>query len=273
MFPSLTRRSFLGTLGAAAAASLPICAQSGPKTYRIGVESYCFHDVDFAAAIAHTTELGLGHIELHDGHLPYNAPPADLQRAKQAFADASVKPDGVYIHDAFTDSEAIARPIFEYARTVGFSYINGGPRREALPLLNRLASEYGVQIAIHNHGPKARYETLEHVTSALEAHPNLRACVDIGHFARSRVDPAAAIRAIGRRTIAVHIKDVDSAGENVVVGEGTIDLPGVFAALAETGFAGLMVLEYEGDFDSMTKRLDGMRRSLDAIRKLIGSAE
>jgi sugar phosphate isomerase/epimerase len=270
---SITRRSFLGTLGAAAAMSAAVHAQRNTNTYRMGVESYCFHDVDLAATVARTTELGLGHIELHDGHLPFNASRADLERATQAFANASLRPDGVYIHDAFTESEAVARPIFDYAKTVGFSYINGGPKREALPLLNRLVPEYGIQIAVHNHGPKSRYETLGDVTSALEAHPNIRACVDIGHFARSKVDPVAAIRAIGRHAVAVHIKDVDSAGENVVVGEGTIDMPGVFAALAETGFDGLMVLEYEGDFDNMTKRMHGMRRSLDAMRKLIASAK
>jgi sugar phosphate isomerase/epimerase len=270
---TVTRRSFLGTLGAAAAMSGAVRAQRGATSYRIGVESYCFHDVDLAAAIARTRELGLRHIELHDGHLPFTAPAADLERAKQAFASASLKPDGVYIHDAFTDSEAVARPIFEYARTVGFAYINGGPKREALPLLNRLVPEYGIRIALHNHGPKARYETLEDVTSALDAHPNIRACVDIGHFARSRVDPVAAIRAIGRRAVAMHIKDVDASGENAVVGKGTIDMPGVFAALAEIRFDGLMVLEYEGDFDNMPKRMDGMRRSLDAMRTLIGSAK
>jgi len=69
--------------------------------------------------------------------------------------------------------------------------------------------------------------------------------------------------------VAVHVKDVDSAGGNTVLGEGTIDLPGVFAALAETKFDGLLVLEYEGDFDDMKARLEGMRRSLEVMRKLI----
>jgi inosose dehydratase len=178
-------------------------------------------------------------------------------------------PAGVYIHDAFTTEEEVARPIFQYARTVGFTYINGGPKREALPLLDRLVPEYGIRIAIHNHGPKARYETLEDVTSALDAHKNLSACVDIGHFARSRVDPAKAIRAIGRRALAVHGKDVDATGENRIVGQGTIDMPEVFGALAETKFDGLLVLEYEGDFDNMSKRLDGMRQSLVAMANLI----
>jgi inosose dehydratase len=266
----VTRRSFLTALGAGAASLAPATARAA-TVYRIGVESYCFHDVDFAATLAHTKALGLRYLELHDGHLPFTAPAAELSRAKAAFADAGIAPSGVYIHDAFTADEAVARPIFEYAKAVGFTYINGGPRREALPLLDRLVREYGIRIALHNHGPKARYETIDDITSALQAYPSISACVDIGHFARSRVDPVKAIRAIGRRAVAVHLKDVDAAGENLVVGQGTIDMRGVFATLAETGFDGLLVLEYEGDFDNMTKRLEGMRESLTAVGRLLAA--
>jgi sugar phosphate isomerase/epimerase len=145
-------------------------------------------------------------------------------------------------------------------------YINGQPKREALALLNRLGPEYGIRITLHNHGPKARYETIEDVTSALEGHPNLAACIDIGHFARSRVDPVRAIQVLGGRADAVHVKDVDAEGENAIIGKGTIDIPGVFRALRQSGFKGLPVLEYEGDFDNMTRRLAGMRDSLVAMR-------
>jgi inosose dehydratase len=272
MAPSLTRRSFLTAVTATAATMAARAAHAAAGSYRIGVETYCFHDVDLAATLAHTKSLGLRYLELHDGHLPFKAPAADLSRARSALSAAGITPSGVYIHDAFTESEDVARPIFEYAKAMGFSYINGGPRREALPLLDRLVREYGIQIALHNHGPKARYETLEDITSALAAHANITACVDIGHFARSRVDPVKAIRAIGRRAVAVHVKDVDAAGENMIVGKGTIDMPGVFAALAETRFDGLMVLEYEGDFDNMPKRLDGMRQSLAAMDRFIAAA-
>ena len=263
----LTRRALLASLTAAVATSLARLRAAAP--YRIGVESYCFHDVNLDATLAHTTALGLQYIELHDGHLPFTAQGPEITRARRAFRAAGITPAGVYIHDAFTDSEAVARPIFDYAKKIGFTYINGGPQRAALPLLNRLAGEYGIDVAIHNHGPKARYETLADVTSVLEAHPQLTASVDIGHFARSRVDPVRAIRTVGGRNVAVHVKDVDSAGGNTVLGEGTIDLPGVFAALAETKFDGLLVLEYEGDFDDMKARLEGMRRSLEVMRRLI----
>jgi inosose dehydratase len=179
----------------------------------------------------------------------------------------------VYIHDAFTQDEAVARAIFAFAKTMGFRYINGGPKRESLGLLNRLVPEYGVEIAIHNHGPRARYDTLEDFTSALDAHPRLTACIDIGHFARSRVDPVRAVRALGGRAAAIHVKDVDAKGANTIVGEGTIDMSGVFGALRDSGFGGLVVLEYEGDFDNTERRLAGMRASLASMQRLIDAAK
>lgn len=265
----MTRREFLASMGAAASLG---AARSDGAPYRIGIETYCFHDVDLAAALRHTAGLGLKYLELHDGHLPPNASAGQMAAARTALASAGIEAEGVYIHDAFTESEEVARPIFEFARAMRFRYITGGPRRESLPLLNRLVPEYQVQIAVHNHGPGARYETLEHVTSVLDAYRNITACIDIGHFARSRVDPVKAIRAIGRRAVAIHVKDVDAAGENIAVGEGTIDMEGVFRALRDVRFDGLLVLEYEGDLDDMGRRLAGMKRSLEAMRRYLDRA-
>jgi inosose dehydratase len=267
MATTISRRSFLATSTAAVAALATLRSAGGP--HRIGVESYCFHDVDLPTTLKHTQGLGLRYIELHDGHLPFTAPRPELERAKQLMSQHGISPVGVYIHDAFTADEKVAQPIFDYAKTVGFSYITGAPKKESLPVLARMVKEYGIQAAIHNHGPKARYDSLEDVTSVLDAHPGLMAVVDIGHFARSRVDPAAAIRRLAGRTIAIHVKDVDAKGENMVVGQGLIDMPAVFRALADTKFDGLLVLEYEGDFDNMDRRLTGMRRSLENMQQLI----
>ena len=58
----------------------------------------------------------------------------------------------------------------------------------------------------------------------------------------------------------------------MVVGKGTIDMAGIFAALADMGLDGLLVLEYEGDFDNMPKRLEGMRQSLAAMDRFVAAA-
>jgi inosose dehydratase len=267
---SITRRSFLGAL-AAGSATLA-AGRRAEEPYRIGLETYCFHDVDLDTTLRHVQSLGLKYLELHDGHLPRDASPSQIARAHKALSGAGISATGIYIHDAFTEDVAVARPIFEFAKKMGFHYINGGPKREALPLLNRLVPEHGVHIALHNHGPGARYETLEDVTSVLAAYPKLTPCIDIGHFARSRVDPVRATRELGARAVAIHVKDVDAKGENMIVGEGTIDMPGVFAALRESRFKGLVVLEYEGDFDNMEKRLAGMRTSLANMYRFIDAA-
>jgi sugar phosphate isomerase/epimerase len=262
---AISRRAFVGALGAAGLAGFGQNAGG----YRLGLETWCFHDVSLDAMLKNTRDLGLRYLELHDGHLPRDSSDAQIAAAQRALNEAGMTATGIYIHDAFTTDESVARPILQFAKRMGFRYVNGGPRREALPLLNRIAPEYGVQIAIHNHGPKARYDTLVDVTTALEGHANLVPCIDIGHFARSHVDPVNATRVLGARAVAIHIKDVDAKGENAVVGEGTIDVPGVFRAMRESGFKGLVVLEYEGDFDNMPKRLAGMRKSLQTIRRIL----
>src|SRR5687768_8003341 len=110
MAPRLTRRSFLTALTATAASMAARAAHGAASPYRIGVETYCFHDVDLTATLAHTKSLGLRYLELHDGHLPFAAPPADLSRARAALAAAGITASGVYIHDALTGSEAVSRP-------------------------------------------------------------------------------------------------------------------------------------------------------------------
>ena len=89
MTATITRRTFLAAAGVAAALARLRAASPWP----IGVESYCFHDVDFAATIARTKQLGLTAIELHDGHLPRDSPPATLASAKQALSAAGELPD------------------------------------------------------------------------------------------------------------------------------------------------------------------------------------
>jgi hypothetical protein len=52
-----TRRTFLASITAAIAASLSRLRAA--TSYRLAVESYCFHDVDLATTIEHTSALGL----------------------------------------------------------------------------------------------------------------------------------------------------------------------------------------------------------------------
>lgn len=84
-------------------------------------------------------------------------------------------------------------------------------------------------------------------------------------------DPVDAVRVLGRWIRQVHIKDaVQSAvpgtwGEEVAAGTGQVDWPAFFAALAEVGFAGDLVIEREaGD-----QRVTDIRLARELVLKSI----
>src|SRR5918993_1200377 len=101
----MTRRKFVGalsagTLGLAASAhardvaAAPVArgggfaqaanaGRSGTDRYRIGLETYSFHDVDMDTMLKHVGSLGLEYLELHEGHLPVGAPPDRIARTQK----------------------------------------------------------------------------------------------------------------------------------------------------------------------------------------------
>jgi sugar phosphate isomerase/epimerase len=77
-------------------------------------------------------------------------------------------------------------------------------------------------------------------------------CIDVGHTARAKVDPAEAIRRCRERLYDLHFKDIDSTapdGKTVEAGRGVLDLGSVLRALREVGYGHLLSFEYEKDED------------------------
>ena len=82
--------------------------------------------------------------------------------------------------------------------------------------------------------------------------PRIGACVDTGHFIRSGEDPIEAIKRLGSRVFALHIKDQEKQekkSRNVIIGKGFLDVPKLFATLKEINFPvdGSISLEYEAN--------------------------
>ncbi|MSP14773.1 MAG: sugar phosphate isomerase/epimerase [Chloroflexi bacterium] len=75
-----------------------------------------------------------------------------------------------------------------------------------------------------------------------------RICLDIGHVAWLQEDPLAIVRQYGNLLGQLHIHDVTihpdgKPHDHLPLGEGTRDLPGIFAALESQGFGGPVVIE------------------------------
>lgn len=282
MSSSLNRRSFLVRSGAALSATawFSYWGESIQASLRddddfggfpIGAQSYSLRNFNLVEAVRHLQGMGLHYVELYSKHLPVEAKGDQLKEIQQVLAQADLKlaAHGV---SGFTKNHEENRKVFEFARRAGIRNITANPEPDSFDSLDKLCDEYDVRIAIHNHGPGALYDKISDVTKAVkDRHPNVGACVDTGHFIRSKEDPVQAIHDLKGRVFALHIKDEEKQernSHNVIIGTGHLDLVGMFRALKETEFPadGALSLEYEANPQNP---IDEMKQCLVAAKAAI----
>ena len=126
------------------------------------------------------------------------------------------------------------------------------PTPSQLDLVNNLAGSYHIQVAIHGEPGKNLYDHPDSVAKAIRGRPNLGACVDIGNWTRNGVNVLDCINhQLKGRVLSLHLKDVRVSGvvnsPDVVLGQGTIDIPGIMKSLKNQGFSGFFSIEHESD--------------------------
>jgi sugar phosphate isomerase/epimerase len=258
----LARRRFLALSAAAAAGATWFDAPAllaGKGLLRadelvggfpLGAQSYSLRNFDTLECVRHIQGLGLHFAEFYGKHLPVDATDEQLAATKKLLADAGIKLSGHGVH-GFSKNHDANRKLFDFAKRAEVKTITADPTPDSFDSLDKLVEEYGIRIAIHNHGPGHRYDKIESVVKAVKDHHKLiGACVDCGHFLRSDEDPVKAIRELGPRVYGMHLKDdvaKGKASKNVVIGSGELDVVGVFKALREIKFPadGCLSLEYE----------------------------
>lgn len=123
-------------------------------------------------------------------------------------------------------------------------------------LLNEIGkrtSDIGIQTTYHNHMHQLG-ETPGEVDIILENcdSDHVKLLLDIAHYHQGGGDPVKAIQQHKDRLIALHLKDVRPKGGTdskaytfVELGQGKVDLPGVFKALESINFIGWGIVELD----------------------------
>lgn len=249
------RRHFLkGSLLSAAALSsgaLPLLAEDKPADpylgFKMGIQSYSLRNFKAPKALEITKALGLGYWEAYPAHVPVSTLPKHVEEQKELLAGAGVKliAFGVVGFDANEDK---ARQFFDFAKALGIESLSADPQKNeaTFKLLDKLVEEYAINIAIHNHGPKASYDKIDDVVNAVkDHHPRIGACVDTGHYLRSGENPVEAIERLKDRVFGVHLKDVKDTKVFKILGEGDLDLVGCLKTLHRNKYKYCLALEYE----------------------------
>jgi sugar phosphate isomerase/epimerase len=141
---------------------------------------------------------------------------------------------------------------FELAKEFGLSYITSEPRKNLWDMIDSMAGSYKIRVAIHEHPRPNLYWHPDSVLAAVKNHPNLGACADLGHWARSGLDPIECLKKLDGHVWGVHLKDIrtfnDTRAEDVPVSKGVIDYPAVFKELFRQKFKGMFSIEQESNW-------------------------
>lgn len=277
MVARASRRAFLGTAAAAAAASMVprrALASPRPRGLKVGLASYSLRKFSLDQAVAMCQAMDVHYITLKDVHLPMTATPEEIKAAVAKVRAAGIELLGggvIYMKN----DEAAVRRAFEYAKTAGFPLIVGAPDPDAVPLVERFVREYGIPLAIHNHGPEDKsYPAPRDALKLIKDRDRrLGLCMDVGHTVRAGADPVKTVAECGDRLMDLHVKDLRSATDaesGVEVGKGLVDYPGLIRALHRRRFSGHVALEYEINEDHPEA---GIRESLAYLRGVVDAVE
>lgn len=235
--------------------------------------------------------------------------PEDPEFIRSLIADNNLLSAGSFIFDEFHDPDARERLVGIAERVCRVIEASGGTllslidkpdavrvatagRPGAAPRLDdarwaamieqfdaiaAVARDFGVHPVVHPH--VGGYVEFEDEVERLVVETDLDLCLDTGHLAYARMDPAQMIRRHADRLAHVHFKDIradvlarvdaealtfwQAIAEGIFcpVGEGVVDVADVLDALDEAGYDGFATIEQD--------RVPGTGTPLDDVRKSV----
>lgn len=251
-----SRRSFLKTtssvaVGAACGVIPQIAAAARiPGQPKLGIQLYSLRGYKVDEALKHAADLGFAQVEFYRGMLATDASDEEIAATKKKVTDLgmSISAHGV---NKLTKDAAKNRALFEFAKKLGVKCITADPDLDSFDNLDELVKEFDIRVAIHNHGPRHRYNKAIDVLRVIEGHDErIGACADLGHYIRSGQTPPEVIRLLKGRLYGIHLKDfaeMKDKTEGVILGKGHLNVAEVFESLELVGFPedGALSLEYE----------------------------
>jgi sugar phosphate isomerase/epimerase len=263
---SVAALALLNSTSAAAQSSIPNEYRIGG--FAIGCQAYTFNRFSAFEAIEKTAQAGGRVIEFYPGQSLSKEEPnlrvdhdasddviaklkAKLQQHKMMAVNYGVV--------GLPNDETQCRKVFEFAKKMGIPAVTSEPAIETMDLLEKLAKEYDIKVAIHNH-PKRQNDPNymlwdpEYVASMVKGRDaRLGACADTGHWLRSNITPVNALKILEGRIISSHLKDLNEVGDrahDVPFGAGAANIPAILNELRRQGFNGNISIEYEYNWEN-----------------------
>lgn len=253
-------------LFACVAFAAPIPEDCKTGGFAVGCQAWTFHKFTAFEAIEKTALAGGKIIEFYPGQKlrpdqpdkkwDHNAPDEMIAEVKAHLQKHGVCAVNYGVVNARDEAEW--RKIFEFAKKLNL-YAITTENVEQLDVIENLAKEFDIYVAIHNHPqrpdkPDYKVWAASYVLSVIKNRdPHIGACADVGHWATSGLKPLDCVKLLKGRIVSVHMKDRTAIGTqtpDVPFGAGITDIKGILDELKRQNFSGNISIEYETKWDN-----------------------
>lgn len=150
-----------------------------------------------------------------------------------------------------------ARALFELAKRLGIKVMGASFPESHIAMVEKLCDEYGIKVAIHNHGRDDIYGTTEKLSALFaKCSSNVGFCLDACWALDAGERPEEMAKTFYDRLYGVHFKDMVFDSENkceeVILGTGLLNLPALKQAI-EGAPIEYFSIEYELNEDEPTE--------------------
>jgi len=228
------------------------------KPFPVSIQCWTYHKFTFYETLDKVKDLGVRHIQAYPGQTIDRADEsakfihtmgdAEIRAVNDKLKAAGVSVAAYGVVD-FKNDEADIRRVFDFAKKMGIGTVVCEPAFDDWTLLAKLAREYSLNIAVHNHPLPSKYAKPDAVYEHIKGlDKRFGACADNGHWTRAGVKTADALSLLRGRILDIHLKDLDSASPEAVdvpFGQGVSAVRDILAELARQKYAGYITIEYE----------------------------
>jgi sugar phosphate isomerase/epimerase len=256
----------------------PFFAQQTSPTeeldWKLGAQAYTFKNFTFAEALDKISRIQLGYVEAYpnqkigsgiEGNMHFEMDESTRKKVKELLNSKGIELVAYGVVSG--ENEEDWKNIFEFAQNMGIRIINAEPDIEDLDMVNKMAGEYQIKVALHNHPKPSTYWNPDTVLASIKGRENIKACADLGHWVRSGMNPIENLKKLEGQVVSVHFKDLNEKGReahDVPWGTGISNVKGIIQELKRQKFKGVISVEYEYNWDDS---LPEVEQSVDFFRK------
>jgi sugar phosphate isomerase/epimerase len=249
-------------------------------SWKLGVQLWTFRMFTIAEALDKADSCGIKYIEAFWGQalgagtkdtFGVSMTQAGRDKLKELLKSHNIQMLAMGVISPRTKEEWI--DAFKLAKEFNLRYITAEPIKPLWDAVDSLAGAYGIKVAIHDHPKPNAFSNPDSVLAAMQGHPNIGACADIGHWARNGLNIVDCLKKLEGHVYGVHLKDIqvfdNPKSPDTTVGKGVIQFAPVFEELKRQKFTGMLSIEHESNwYHSVPDVIETVKLYNDEVKKL-----